>query len=67
MDFTSPKWEAIKELGRLLLLAIIPVLLTTLADVQDQTLWVLIGTALLRAIDRAIHVSDSPTNGIVPF
>jgi len=65
---SKAKIEALKELGRLLLLAIVPVLVTQLANVQDPTAWALIGTAILKAIDKAIHVSDkTKLNGLAPF
>lgn len=68
MNTKDPKWEGLKELARLLILAIVPVLITYLATVENPTVWILLGTAVLRAIDRAIHVNpDTNTNGLVPF
>lgn len=65
---SKAKIEALKELGRLLLLAVIPVLVTWLGNVQDPALWVLLGTAILKSVDKAIHVTDKTTkNGLVPF
>lgn len=64
----DPKWEGLKELARLLVLAIVPVLITYFATVENPTVWILLGTAVLRAIDRAVHVdSGTKANGLVPF
>lgn len=63
----TPLWEAIKELARLLLLSVVPIVVTFLLD-GDYFVSVPLVTALLRAVDKYIHEDESTNlNGLVPF
>lgn len=73
--------EAVKELGRNAILAVIPVVTLALQDVLAgvpvdwKAITVAAGAtaalAILRSVDRYIHESDSgrlkDTNGLIPF
>lgn len=53
----SPVVESLKELGRLVILAIIPVLITYFAPIEDKVLWAALGTAALRVVDKFLHTA----------
>lgn len=60
--------ELLKELMRTGILAALAAMVTFLTSLEDPTLLALVLTPVLRAIDRAIHVSDkTKLNGLVPF
>ena len=63
-------WEAVKEVGRVIVLAIIPVLIAGLeaGDVNLKVLAVIGVVAVLKGIDRMIHKSEKiKAGGLVPF
>lgn len=61
--------EAVKQFGRVVLVAVIPIVVSGLqTNSIDIRLIVITGvTALLMALDKWIHESDMKAGGIVPF
>ncbi len=61
--------EFVKELFRVALIAIIPIVTVGLENGNLD--WKVVGTAgliaILKAIDKGVHKSDKKSNGIVPF
>jgi hypothetical protein len=53
-------WKAAKEPLRLLVLAVLPVLITHLSQLDYQ--WAVVGTLLLRLIDSVLHEVGKETN-----
>lgn len=65
-------YEAIKEAGRLALLAAVSAIIAYLTQwlgMQDQSeLVVVVGTLVLRAVDKYVNKNENiNANGIVPF
>lgn len=61
--------EAIKQFFRTILIAVVPVVIASLQSGVSNWKLVLVTAAIagLMAIDKAVHVSDSKLNGLVPF
>ena len=70
----TPIVSAIKEAGRVVIISVIPIVITSLqADKFDwKLIWVTAGIALLRFVDKLIHEqskvdAEQTLKGLVPF
>jgi len=62
----SPVVESLKELARLIVLAVVPVVVVYLTPVEDKFLWAGIATAALKAVDKFLHTAapDGSAGGV---
>lgn len=70
--FIKAALEAVKEAGRLALFAAIAAVLAYATDklsgLDPTSVWVLVGTALIRTADKFVHSNKNiEANGIAPF
>jgi hypothetical protein len=65
MQISQPLKEAVKEVLRLGVLAVVSWAIASLAGLEGE--FFLIVTALLRAVDKWIHENPSKFNGLLPF
>ena len=63
--------EAVKEVARIMLFAALTALVgwigTKITEFDPTSLYYVIGTVVLRALDKFVHKSEIAANGIAPF
>lgn len=65
----NPYIEGLKELARIAIIAVVPILISGLeAGALDWKL-ILVSAiiAILKAVDKFVHKSDLKANGLIPF
>lgn len=65
----NPYIEGLKELARIALIAVVPILISGLeAGKLDWKLVLVSGViAILKAVDKFVHKSELKANGLIPF
>ena len=65
----NPYIEGLKELARVALIAVVPIIISGLeAGKLDWKLVLVSGViAILKAVDKFVHKSDLKANGLIPF
>ena len=63
--------ETLKEVGRIVFFAALTALVgwigTKITEFDPTSLYYVIGTVVLRALDKYVHKADVSSNGIAPF